>query len=37
MMGLEGLAMYVEDVRYPNRRSLGVKEMEVFSGGYVCY
>ena len=36
MMGLEGLAMCVEDVRYPDRGSLGVEEMEVFSGGCVC-
>ena len=36
MIGLEGLAMYVEDVRYPNRRSLGIKEIEVFSGSYIC-
>jgi len=36
MKSLEGLAMYVEDVRYLDSRTLGVKEIEVFLSGYVC-
>ena len=37
IIGLEGLAIYVEDIRYPNRRSLGVKEIEVFLGSSIYY
>lgn len=32
----EGLAMYVEDIRYLDSRSLGIKEIEVFFSGYIC-
>lgn len=37
IIGLEGLVIYIEDIRYPNYRSLGVKEIEVFLGSYVYY
>lgn len=29
--------MYIEDIRYHNRRSLGIKEIEVFLGSYIYY
>jgi len=35
MMGVEALAMRVEDVRYPGEESLGVGGLEVFLNGRV--